>query len=896
VTSEPATLAPRPRPGTHRPTLADVTIATLKASGVRRIYGLPGDSLNGLTDAIRRDGEITWLHVRHEESAAFAAAAEAGTTGGLAVCAASCGPGNLHLINGLFDAQRSRVPVLAIAAHIPRTEIGTGYFQETHPQELFRECSVYAEMVSVADQLPRLLQIAMGAAVERRGVAVVVIPGEILQHEALRGTTVTAVRPTTPIIRPSDDEIAAAAEVLNRAGAVTILAGAGCEGAHDELVAVAERLRAPVVHAMRGKEFVEYDNPYDVGMTGLLGFTSGYRAMEHCDALLMLGTDFPYPPFLPDAARIVQVDVRGENIGRRVPVDVALVGTVRDTVRALLPRLHDGADGAHLDRMLAHYRRTRRRLDALAVSTGDRGPLHPQAIAAALDRLGAEDAVFVPDVGTPTLWAARYLRMNGRRRLIGSFGHGTMANALPHAIGAQAAHPGRQVVALSGDGGPAMLLGELLTLRQHRLPMKVVVLNNGALSFVEGPDRGAVHHARRGTGLRRRAERHLPHRRPSDPGRRRGVGRPEQPGDAQRRADPRRPCPGRRDLGRALHARRDGRAVRGRLAGRPRLVALHLPAQRADRPRGLLGVALRARGRPITAQVSLDVPGALLAVVGLGAVIYAMTAGPASGWNSVPVLISGVVGFVCLVALVPVERRQRQPIIELALFRIRQFTAINAATILFYGALAAASYLVVLQCELRLGYSATAAGAALIPESVVFLLVSPLVGGIVARVGIRWPMEAGILITAGGFCWLSTARIGESYAQAILPGAILWGLGIGVTVAPLTAGVLAAVDDTDLGQASAINDAASRVGGVVMVALVPALLGAGDAQSLAAPLAAHYGTAMLVMAALSVAAAVITAAFVTRSLPATARHPVVTPRVHGCAFPTTATATARRSG
>jgi len=472
--------------GTRRPTLADIVIATLKASGVRRIYGLPGDSLNGLTDALHRDGDVTWQHVRHEESAAFAAAGEAAVTGELAVCAASCGPGNLHLVNGLFDAQRSRVPVLAIAAHIPRTEIGTGYFQETHPQELFRECSVYAELVSIPEQLPRILQIAMRSAVERRGVAVVVVPGEVLQHEAPRSTVVAAVRQTKPIIRPNAAEITTAAAVLNGAAAVTILAGAGCEGAHDELIAVAERLQAPVVHAMRGKQFVEYDNPYDVGMTGLLGFSSGYRAMEHCDALLMLGTDFPYPPFFPDAARIVQVDIRGENIGRWVPVDVALVGTVTDTVRALLPLLRDGRDDAHLRRMVAHYRRTRRKLDALAAPSGSaRGPLHPQAVTAAIDRLGAQDAVFIPDVGTPTLWAARYLRMNGKRRLIGSFSHGSMANALPQAIGVQAAFPDRQVVALSGDGGLAMLMGELLTLRQERLPVKVVVLNNGALSFVE---------------------------------------------------------------------------------------------------------------------------------------------------------------------------------------------------------------------------------------------------------------------------------------------------------------------------------------------------------------------------------------------------------------------------
>ena len=467
-----------------RPTVSDVMLATLKASGVRRLYGLPGDSVNGLTDAIRRDGELAWVHVRHEEAAAFAAAGEAATTGELAVCAASCGPGNLHLVNGLFDAQRSRVPVLALAAHIPGSEIGTGYFQETHPQELFRECSVYAELVGTPQQLPGVLRIAMRAAVERRGVAVVVVPGEILQHPAADPAPGT-VRATSSVVRPGERELAAAAGVLNAASAVTILAGAGCEGAHDELVAVAERLQAPVVHALRGKEFVEYDNPYDVGMTGLLGFPSGYRAMEHCDALLMLGTDLPYRPFYPEHARIVQVDVRGENIGRRVPVDVPLVGTVKDTVPALLPLLRGARDGQHLHRMTAHYRRARARMDALAATATGRGPLHPQAVVAAVDRLAADDAVFLPDVGTPTLWAARYLRMNGRRRLVGSFNHGSMANALPQAIGVQSAHPGRQVVALSGDGGLAMLLGELLTLRQQRLPVKVVVLDNGALSFVE---------------------------------------------------------------------------------------------------------------------------------------------------------------------------------------------------------------------------------------------------------------------------------------------------------------------------------------------------------------------------------------------------------------------------
>jgi pyruvate dehydrogenase (quinone) len=467
------------------PTVADVVVATLKTSGVRRVYGLPGDSINGFTDALRRDGEIVWEHVRHEEAAAFAAAGEAAMTGELAVCAASCGPGNLHLINGLFDANRSRVPVLAIAAHIPREEIGDSYFQETHPQELFRECSVYSELISVPEQLPRVLEIAMRHALQRGGVAVVVIPGEIFLHRARRDTNAAVIRLTKSIVRPTEDALVAAAEVLNAARRVTILAGAGCQGAHDELIAVAGALKAPVVHALRGKEFVEYDNPYDVGMTGLIGFASGYRAMEHCDALLMLGTDFPYRPFYPEHARIVQVDVRGEHIGRRVPVDVGLVGTVKDTIAALLPHLDTARDAAHLDQMTAHYSRARKRLDALAHIDGARGPIHPQALTAAIDRIAADDAVFLADVGSPTVWAARYLHMNGRRRLLGSFNHGTMANAMPQAIGVQASHPGRQVVTLSGDGGIAMLLGDLLTLRQQHLPVNVVVFNNGALAFVE---------------------------------------------------------------------------------------------------------------------------------------------------------------------------------------------------------------------------------------------------------------------------------------------------------------------------------------------------------------------------------------------------------------------------
>jgi pyruvate dehydrogenase (quinone) len=468
-------------------TIADLVVATLKASGVRRVHGLPGDSLNGLTDALRRDGEVAWMLTRHEEAAAFAACGEATVTGELAVCAASCGPGNLHLINGLFDAQRSRVPVLALAAHIPRAEIGGGYFQETHPQELFRECSVYVELASVPEQFPRVLEIAMRAAVQQRGVAVIVVPGEVFSADAGSAgeRRAVAIRHAASSALPPEAALDEAAALLRSSSRVTILAGAGCAGAHDEVVALADRLKAPVVHTLRSQDILAYDNPFDVGLTGLLGFASGYRAMEHCDTLLMLGTDFPYRPFYPDRARVVQVDVRGEHIGRRVPVDVALVGTVSATVAALAERLDPQPDASYLETMVDHYRTTRRRLDALAQRGGDEGPIHPQVLTRAVDEAAADDAVFLADVGTPTLWAARYLTMNGRRRLLGSFIHGSMANALPQALGVQAAFPDRQVVALCGDGGLAMLLGELLTLRQHALPVKVVVFNNSAYSFVE---------------------------------------------------------------------------------------------------------------------------------------------------------------------------------------------------------------------------------------------------------------------------------------------------------------------------------------------------------------------------------------------------------------------------
>jgi pyruvate dehydrogenase (quinone) len=467
-------------------TVADQMVDTLAAVGVSRIYGLVGDSLNGFTDALRRHGQIAWLHVRHEEVAAFAAGADAHLTGGLAVCAGSCGPGNLHLINGLFDCQRSRVPVLAIAAHIPSPEIGADYFQATHPEELFRECSTFCELVSSPAQMPRVMEMAIRHAMSQRGVAVVVIPGDVALRPA---NEAPAPKPqglvtAPPVVRPSQQAIEQLAAWLNQAGKTTLLCGSGCAGAHGQLLALAEALKAPIVHALKGKEHVEWENPYDVGMTGLIGFSSGYRAMESCDTLLMLGTDFPYRQFYPAKARIAQIDIRGENIGRRVPVDLGLVGDVGATLDALLPLLTPKTDRAHLDDCTAHYKEARKGLDELA--TGRKGGvLHPQHIARVLSELAADDAIFTCDVGLPTVWAARYLAMNGKRRLIGSFWHGSMANAMAQAIGAQAACPGRQVISLSGDGGFTMLMGDLLSLKQLKLPAKIVVFNNGALGFIE---------------------------------------------------------------------------------------------------------------------------------------------------------------------------------------------------------------------------------------------------------------------------------------------------------------------------------------------------------------------------------------------------------------------------
>jgi pyruvate dehydrogenase (quinone) len=465
--------------------VADLLVDVLEQAGVERIYGVTGDSLNGIADSIRRSKQIKWIHVRHEETAAFAAGAEAHLTGKLAVCAGSSGPGNMHLINGLYDCHRNRVPVLAIAAQIPSHEIGSGYFQETRPEHLFAQCSHYCELVSQPEQMPRVLEIAIQSALARRGVSVVALPGDVALRDAVeKGPRLHFPEPK-PTVRPSEEEFKILAEILNRSKKITILGGAGCAGAHAELIELAGKLNAPIVHAMRGKEFIEHDNPFSVGMTGLLGFSSGYHAMMNCETLLMIGTDFPYQQFFPKNATIVQIDLRGEQLGRRTKVDFGFVGDTKTTLRGLLPKLEQNQDDHHLNESLEHYRKTRNGLDELATGDSGKKPIHPQYVARVLDQLAAEDAIFTCDVGTPTIWAARYLTMNGKRRLLGSFTHGSMANALPQAIGAQASYPGRQVITMSGDGGFAMLMGDVLTLRQHKLPIKIIVFKNDSLAFVE---------------------------------------------------------------------------------------------------------------------------------------------------------------------------------------------------------------------------------------------------------------------------------------------------------------------------------------------------------------------------------------------------------------------------
>ncbi|MEH6735995.1 MAG: ubiquinone-dependent pyruvate dehydrogenase [Shewanella sp.] len=429
-------------------------------------------------------GTIEWLGTRHEESAAFAAGAEAHISGELAVCAGSCGPGNLHLINGLFDCHRNKVPVLAIAAHIPSSEIGSNYFQETHPQELFKECSVFCELVSSPEQMPYLLETAMRQAILHNDVSVLVLPGDIAL-KAMPETTKpkwNVPKPASYIANLADTKTLATH--LNKSGKVTLLCGAGCKDAHDEIVALAAKLQAPIVHAMRGKEFLEYDNPYDVGMTGFIGFSSGYHAMQQADTLLMIGTSFPYRAFYPENITILQIDNQPASLGRHVQIDFGVLGDTKNTVTSLLELIKEGRSSAHLEQCVKNYQESRKDLDVLANGKTSHNLIHPQYLTRLLDEQAGQDTIFTCDVGTPTVWAARYLSMNGQRRLIGSFNHGSMANALSQAMGAQSLDRNRQVIAMCGDGGFSMLMGELLSLKQLNLPIKIIVYNNRSLGFV----------------------------------------------------------------------------------------------------------------------------------------------------------------------------------------------------------------------------------------------------------------------------------------------------------------------------------------------------------------------------------------------------------------------------
>ena len=469
--------------------VAEQIVEQLVDAGVHHIYGIVGDSLNPIVDAVRKTGGskkggIDWIHVRHEEAAAFAASAEAQLTGKLAVCAGSCGPGNLHLINGLYDANRTGAPVLAIASHIPSVQIGSTYFQETHPDRVFEECSVYNELISSAAQSPRTVNSAIRHAVGLGGVAVITLPGDITDLKAVEHVpTYAPARPAT--LAPNATDIEDAAALLNKADKVAIFAGAGVEGTHDEVIALADALKAPISHSLRGKHFIQYDNPFDVGMTGLLGYGAAAEGMNDADVLILLGTDFPYDQFLPDTPTI-QVDTHAEKLGRRTDVGLAIHAQVKPFIEALMPHLRRDRSDSFLNRKLKkHAEIMHAPVGAYTRNVEKMRPIHPEYAAHLLNETAAKDAIVTADTGMCNVWTARYLDPLGTRRLIGSFLHGSMANALPMALGAQVAFPDRQVVSVSGDGGLSMLLGELITAKMYNLPVKVVVFNNSTLGMVK---------------------------------------------------------------------------------------------------------------------------------------------------------------------------------------------------------------------------------------------------------------------------------------------------------------------------------------------------------------------------------------------------------------------------
>ncbi|MBE7365525.1 pyruvate dehydrogenase [Corynebacterium aurimucosum] len=460
-------------------------VETLEAQGVKRIYGLVGDSLNPIVDAVRKSS-IEWVHVRNEEAAAFAAEADSLTTGNLAVCAASCGPGNTHLIQGLYDAHRNGAKVLALASHIPSRQIGSKFFQETHPEAIFQECSSYCEMVNSADQGAVVLHHAIQSTMAGKGVSVLVIPGDVSTQEAEDDTfTSSVISAGRPVVFPDPAEAAALTQAINEAKTVALFVGAGVKNAREQVLALAEKIKAPIGHALGGKMYIQYDNPFDVGMSGLLGYGAAHEATHEADLLILLGTDFPYNDFLPDA-NVAQVDIDGSHIGRRTRIKYPVTGDVAATIENILPHVEEKKDRSFLDKMLKkHYDKLNHVVEAYTSGVEKHTPIHPEYIADLIDQQADEDAIFTVDTGMCNVWGARYITPNGKREQIGSFRHGTMANALPMALGAQAANPGRQVITFSGDGGLSMLMGELLTVKLHNLPVKMFVFNNSSLGMVK---------------------------------------------------------------------------------------------------------------------------------------------------------------------------------------------------------------------------------------------------------------------------------------------------------------------------------------------------------------------------------------------------------------------------
>lgn len=465
--------------------VADQLVETLEKAGVKRIYAVTGDSLNEVNEAVRKNGRIKWIHVRHEETGAYAAAAEAQLNGELACCAGSSGPGHVHLINGLYDAQRSGASVLAIASTIPTHEFGTEYFQETNTIKLFDDCSYYNQVATTREQFPRMLHAAIQAALSSRGVGVIGLPGDLTSQSAAEGETSLRPFPTRQRICPSSEEIRQLADLLNKTEKVTLFCGIGAKDAHKELVELSRRLQAPVAYSFKSKMEIQYDNPNEVGMTGLLGMPSGYYSMHEAEVLLLLGTDFPYEAFMPQHNTIVQVDINPNRLGRRARLKMGLCGDVKDTLTELLPLIEQKQTDSFLKEQLAHYEKVKSNLRSSAEVKGKENKIQPEFVISLVNELAADDAVFTVDTGMTCVWGARYLQATGKRKMLGSFNHGSMANAMPQAIGAALAYPGRQTIALCGDGGLSMLLGDLATIVQYKLPVKLIVFNNRSLGMVK---------------------------------------------------------------------------------------------------------------------------------------------------------------------------------------------------------------------------------------------------------------------------------------------------------------------------------------------------------------------------------------------------------------------------